>query len=207
MSSDDKMQKILWGNNKAFDESKNPNAKRNKKLFVIFGIFIIISVLSLGLMNDNQHDSNKLDSNNNVNVTNTKDNPIDKLNNSYISNLKPNGLLKDMFMLGSKYTDLQRKNKLKEIKGAVVQWKLKVYEIREDNDFNLFDNDKPVKRYRVQTRSDSNVGCIITVFIQSDRDRKYLESLKTDDYITIKGALTGDTTVRNIEIEPAIIVY
>jgi len=124
---------------------------------------------------------------------------IEMLTNATVSNLKSTGELAAMFNLGSDYTDLQRDAKLKEIKGQVVQWTLPVYEISESG-----------SGYMIQTGDDSfegggPVGCVVELTPRDDADRKVIMGLKTNDSFTFRGVLTGDTTMRSLEIEPAIL--
>ncbi len=127
--------------------------------------------------------------------------PIDKLAKDTPSNLSPYGELAEMFNFGSKNTDLQRENKLKEITGKVVQWQLPVYEVKSSGN-----------GYRIQTNtsvkignSNSPVGTFIKVTARNETEKRFIETIKTGDTVTFKGIIK-DTTMRNIEIEPAILV-
>jgi len=121
---------------------------------------------------------------------------IENLKNAGVSDLSPDGELALIFNMGSKYTDLQRDIKEKEIKGKVVIWKLKVYEV-----------DKDGKNYKIRTRLDDNiniVGTSITIYPKNEEERKYIENLKTGDSIRIKGKVKG-VILRYIRIDPAIL--
>lgn len=115
--------------------------------------------------------------------------------------LQPDGELAAIFDIGSDYTDLQRDNKEKEIKGKVVVWSLPVYEVNKSG-----------SHYKIQTSSKTGlvggkpfVGTFIELTAQGPEEEAFLANIKTGDIVTIKGKLTGDTTLRNIEIEPAIL--
>ena len=49
------------------------------------------------------------------------------------------------------------------------------------------------------------IGAFITIYPRNESEKSYIENLKTDDRLTFKGKITG-TTMRNIDIEPAILV-
>lgn len=119
---------------------------------------------------------------------------IAALHNASPSDLSPSGDLEAKFEIMSDYTDVQRDNTEKEITGKVVQWTLKVYEVRKSNDY-----------YRITTSGPNQVGTFISLYPQSTDEFTYIESLKTGDRITVRGYITG-VTMRNIDIEPAILV-
>lgn len=110
-----------------------------------------------------------------------------------VSNLRPDGELAAMFDLGSRYTDLQRENREKEIKGKVVQWRLPVYEVSKHGD-----------KYRIQTASNGTIGAFVTITPRSAADRQLVEALHTGDLLSFKGIIS-DVSMRNLEIEPAIL--
>lgn len=131
---------------------------------------------------------------------------LNELEGCSSSNYDPTGLLKEMYKGPSRYTNLQRKNKLKELAGKIILWRVPVYEISPDAEFNIFDGEKETNRYRIRVTSNDYVGCEILLFTRNDEERNYLNSLKTGDMITIKGVLTGKTTLtRSLQIEPAIL--
>ena len=105
------------------------------------------------------------------------------------------GELAPIFTYMSKATDIQRDNKEKEIKGKIVQWNVKVHEVRKSGD-----------GYKIQTSSTSDmVGTFINIVPQNVEDKNFIEALKTDDFMTVKGKITG-TTMRNIDLKPAMII-
>lgn len=106
--------------------------------------------------------------------------------------------LKSIFEFGSESTDLQRENATNQIKNKIIEWTVQVYEIKKTNKQNV---------YRVQTMSSSNmVGTFIMLHARNADDRTLINELKTKNWIRIKGVLTGETTLRNLEIDPAILL-
>lgn len=98
-----------------------------------------------------------------------------------------------MFNLMSENTDLQRKNKLKEIKGNIVEWTLPVYEVRQAG-----------SGYAVQTEADQTVGAIVYITARNEQDKALIEGLKTGSRISFKGVIK-DVSMRHLEIKPAIL--
>lgn len=107
--------------------------------------------------------------------------------------LSPTGELAAMFNLGSDNTNLQRENKLKEIKGKVVEWTLPVYEVKKDG-----------HGYKVQTATGDTVGTFIYISPRNDQDKTVIEALKTGSQISIKGIIKDDS-MRCLVIKPAIL--
>lgn len=107
--------------------------------------------------------------------------------------ISPTGELAAMFNLMSDNTDLQRENKLKEIKGKIVEWALPVYEIAKDGD-----------GYKVQTEPGDTVGTFVYITPRNDEDKAIIEALKTGSWISIKGIIKDDF-LRNLVIKPAIL--
>lgn len=105
----------------------------------------------------------------------------------------PTGELAAMFNLMSNNTDLQRENKLREIKGQVVEWTLPVYEIRKEDGY-----------YLVQTEGNEAVGAFVYIFARNEQDKVTMESLKTGSLISFRGVIS-DVTMRRLDIKPAIL--
>ena len=121
--------------------------------------------------------------------------PLASLMRSQPEDISPSGDLAKTFKFGGDSTDLQRENALEKIKGKVVQWTLLVYDIHKSK------NDT----YKVQTESHEAIGTFVTITPRADSDRQYLASLKTGDPFTFKGII-DDVTMRNLDIEPAILI-
>lgn len=118
-----------------------------------------------------------------------------------VSSYTIGGELASAFVLNSKNTDVQRENLLKEIKGKLIIWEVEVYEVKKIAE----------RVYRIQTRdkgmfSDKKVvGTFIEITAKDTLEANFIERIKTDDIIRIKGILTGDSSARNLNIKPAIL--
>ena len=115
------------------------------------------------------------------------------------SNLDAGGSLASMFSFVSDSTDIQRENKEKEIVGAIVEWRLPVYEVKKLGDSGL--------KYKIQTTGNrNNVGTFVTITARDANEAKKIEGLSADDMINIKGEITG-IFMRNMTIEHARINF
>lgn len=120
---------------------------------------------------------------------------IESLESASVSDLQPGGELAKKFGMMSDFTDIQRENAENEITGKIVEWTLTVYEVSKSDD-----------AYRIQTSGDDNeVGTFVTLYPRNDEERQRIEGLMTDNRITIRGYIDG-TMMRNIEIDPAILI-
>ncbi len=130
---------------------------------------------------------------------NTINSEINTIINSQEDNISATGTLDKVFELGGTATDIQRQNTEKEIIGKIVKWTLPVFEVRKLDE----------TKYKIQTSGFMNgtsiVSTFVTVYPQDQKDKAYIEALKTNDRITIKGKITG-TSMRSIKIEPAILI-
>lgn len=109
------------------------------------------------------------------------------------TSIKPTGELAAMFGLMSDNTDLQREDKIKDLKGKVVEWNLTVFEVARDGD-----------GYKVQTAGDDEVGTFVYLAARDESEKKRIEALKTGDRISVKGVIK-DTFMRSFAIKPAIL--
>lgn len=131
----------------------------------------------------------------------SKADPLVELASAQPSALRPEGELAELFAIGSKNTDLQRENKLKEIKGQIVQWQLPVYEISRSGD-----------GYKVQTKmsvragmfEQNLLGTFVHITPRNDAERQEIEALRTGDVIQFKGKIAG-SRMRSLEVRPAIL--
>ena len=111
------------------------------------------------------------------------------------SDIAPDGELANMFSFFSDATEIQRAEKERQLRGKVVQWRLPVYNVTERNDF-----------YVIQTKSRSGiVGAFCYVRASDEAVKRFLFSLKENDYVTCKGEIAG-TTMRSIDIKPAVLL-
>jgi hypothetical protein len=128
-------------------------------------------------------------------VSPSAEDELNELRNAQASGLSPRGELHDIFELNSDFTDLNRDQKEKEIKGQIVEWSLEVYEVKKSGD-----------GYRVQTSGDDGfVGAFITFPKVSPEDAPSFENMRTGDFVSFKGKITG-VFLRHIQIEPAILI-
>jgi hypothetical protein len=112
------------------------------------------------------------------------------------SDIAPDGELANMFSFFSDATEIQRAEKERQLRGKVVQWRLPVYNVTERNDF-----------YVIQTKSRSGiVGAFCYVRASDEAVKRFLLSLKENDYVTCKGEIAG-TTMRSIDIKPAVLLH
>jgi hypothetical protein len=123
-------------------------------------------------------------------------NPLAELAKSQPSDIQANGELARIFKLGSDYTDLQRDNKISEIKGQIVAWTLPVYEVQKDGG-----------TYKVQTQSSlrsDQIGVFAYVSVRNTEERKFIETLKTGDLFPFKGIIKA-SSLRHLVIRPAVL--
>ncbi len=115
--------------------------------------------------------------------------------------LNPTGELAELFAVMSDRTDIQRDNKLAELKGKVVLFKLPVNDIRKSGE-----------KYKISTQSiiPKTTKKILSVYGEiyprSDAEKQRLESASSGEYIQIQGRITGNTTMRKLELDPIIVV-
>lgn len=119
-----------------------------------------------------------------------------------VSKYKIDGELAKAFNLNSKYTDVQRENLLKQIKGQLIIWEVEIYEVDKKSD----------KTYKIQTSGGlnigtSDVGTFVELTAKDTLQSNFIEGLKTGQVIRIKGILTGESTLRSLIIKPAILWY
>lgn len=149
-----------------------------------FGLFWAVLIIIALFRKDDASEGNK-----------SSDLATANINQKYSSDAALSSL-SEIFGIMSKYTNLQRDEAEKEIKGAIVQWTLPVYEVRRINE----------KHYKIQTSSKRGlVGTFIHIRNPNPEDMESLLRLKTGDSLTVKGKITG-VSLRNIEIDPAMIV-
>lgn len=128
--------------------------------------------------------------------------PLDQLEQAKPDAISPQGEIAEIFSIGSDFTDLQRQLKFKEIQGKVIEWRLPVYEVKQSGD-----------GYTIQTSGRAKgemfgpkyIGTFLRITPRSEDDRRFVERIKTGDYIKVKGVIE-DVTMRNLDIKPAIIV-
>lgn len=113
-------------------------------------------------------------------------------NNPNINNDK----LYKIFKLNSKYTDIQRENELKRLKGYMVNGKCSVYEV-----IKIRDN-----YYKIIPETDfGRPGVILKMVARNAEEANYIEGLKTGSTLEYTGMFNGDTLMRNFILEPAVL--
>jgi flagellar basal body-associated protein FliL len=156
---------------------------------------------------------------------------INALENSLTSDIDAS-ILCPIFRLGSDNTDLQRERVVKEIKEKTVIWELQVYEVKstaksnvyriqtsectpksESKTVNQLDEmgEEFLKAFKNELGLNSggnnitnrNVATFIELFAKNEDDIRKINSLKTGDWIKVRGKITG-TSFRSIELNPAI---
>jgi len=114
------------------------------------------------------------------------------------SSLQYEGELAEIFSIGSNYTDVQRQNKEKEIKGQVIEWEFVVYEVQKNNGY-----------YDITPKEGllSNKVSVSTVYLypRSEEESQLIESWKEDTKFTARGYI-NDVVLRNLIIAPARLV-
>jgi len=156
-----------------------------KILIIIFALLAFLTIKSSYQGYKREHPG--------ANATSAQSDEFAELVAAAPAQLSPTGELAAMFTLMSEHTDLQRKNKLKEIKGKIVEWTLPVYEVRQAG-----------SGYAVQTGADVAVGAIVYVTARNEQDKALIEGLKTGSSISFKGVIDG-VSMRHLEIKPAIL--
>ena len=125
------------------------------------------------------------------------------LSNATSSKLKPSGKLYEMFKAGSDYTDVQRENMEQSMIGQVIKWHLPVYEVhRIDGGYKIFTSNSNGNLFDM-TRY---VNTEAHIYTESSSEKTYIENLKTNDMITIKGYISKVDFLRTIVIKPCIII-
>lgn len=170
-------------------ENSGIASKKKTSVWLWLGLSALAAVIGLVVIAGQSPDTPKKD-------------PLAELASAQPSALQAEGELSELFAFGSKNTDLQRENKLKEIKGQVVQWQLPVYEVSRSGD-----------GYKVQTKTGVRVGPfgqdLVGTFIyitpRDDAERRAIEALKTGDAILVKGRIAG-SSLRSLELKPALLV-
>ena len=173
-------------------QAKNAATFSTKELF---GTIILLLIVIFALVFRGQPASSSLKAEENPpSHSKVEENPLVALENAIPSNLEPTGELAAIFEIGGNSTDIQRENKLAEIRGKIVAWSLEVYDVRKDDD-----------KYKIQTSGGNNiVSTFITLSVRNNQEKAFVEGLKTGSNIEIQGIIK-DVSLRHIEIEPAIL--
>ena len=119
-------------------------------------------------------------------------------------------ILADKYVAESNYTNLQRDDQEKVLKGKIVEWEAPIYEVSRIKSSNVY--------FQILIRADKRhdkkynpkkpryPGMEIEIFARTKKETQQIENLKTGSLISFKGRITGVTSVwRRIEIEDAIL--
>jgi hypothetical protein len=105
--------------------------------------------------------------------------------------------LAEMFSFGSKYTDLQRGNKSKELVGEIIEWEMTVYDVKKRSGYYYININDGLSSNNINV---SNVD----LYPQTEEEVEMVESLTEGTKIKVKGYIK-DTILRNFTISPAIL--
>ncbi len=106
--------------------------------------------------------------------------------------IESGGEIASMFSFMTDFTDIQREQKEKDIKGQIVRWRLPVFDVHS----------KPgeVKAYLVQTtNSNDAVGAFVDLYPRDSSEAAKIEALKAGDMIDFKGQING-VTMRHVDV-------
>ena len=122
---------------------------------------------------------------------------IAKISEEATDPLQIQGELSDTFLPYSDYTDLQRDKMTERVIGRIVQWTFPVYEISLSDGI-----------YTIRAQSTQRLLTIHAyVKASGPEDDALLESLKTNDFITLKGRISGISLRTVIVLNPAIVIH
>ena len=125
----------------------------------------------------------------------TLNNKLDEITNATPANLDTKDL-SEMFSIMGKSTKLQKENKEEEIKGKIVEWTVKVFNVTKRDGGN----------YRIQSSSTDNMpGTFVNLYPRDDKQKSIIEGSTGGDMLKIKGIIT-DTTMGSIDISPAVLL-
>jgi hypothetical protein len=193
-------------NSSSLSGNKSPTSKRASIIIVAFGVILLLLMI---ISNQGKQDEGGSGSALRTQVERGKETasqtPVDGSNEKVPRNVaaligatptpvQPTGELADIFSLMSEYTNLQRENKFKELKGNVVEWRLTVYEVSRHGD-----------GYKIQTGGIGEVGTFVHLKARDDTDKKRIEAMKTGDKISIRGVIK-DTFIRSFVLDPALLL-
>lgn len=157
---------------------------------------LVVAVIVVLIKRDDPQSSLDVDKGDPVSTT-SKDEKIKALENlSGVSDISPFGELHEIFKFNSQYTDVQRENRLADLKGKVVSWDCTVYEVSKIGD----------RRYTVTPKpKNGQVGFILNVVARNEAESRYIENLMTGSPFTFIGMLNGEMFMRSLILDPVIL--
>ncbi len=125
----------------------------------------------------------------------TLNNKLDEITNATPANLDT-AELAGIYSMISKSTKLQKENKEEEIKGKIVEWTVKVFNIKKREGF-----------YRIQSSSSAKMpGTFVDLYSRNEKQKDIIEGSTGGDALKIKGIISGTTFTGNLEISPAVLL-
>lgn len=122
-------------------------------------------------------------------------NKLDEITNATPANLD-SAELAEIFAVMSDSTKIQKENKEKEIKGEIVEWDLKIFNVTKRDDY-----------YRVQTLPSKNMPpTFVSLYPRNEGHKTIIEGVKGGDFLKIKGIISGTSVTGSIEISPAVLM-
>ena len=157
---------------------------------------LVVAVIVVLIKRDDLQSSLDVDKGDPVSTT-SKDEKIKVLETfSGASDISPSGELYEIFKFNSQYTDVQRENRLAELKGKVVSWECTVHEVNKIGD----------RRYTVTpTSGDGRVDLILKVTARNEEEARYIESLMTGSPFAFIGMFNGEMFMRSLILDPVIL--
>lgn len=118
---------------------------------------------------------------------------IDKLKNGPIENISQEKM-KEIFQIGTEFTQVARENALTSIKGKKISWSGEVFEVTRSGN-----------EYKIQLKTTANdIGCFIT--IEDRSDAQYIENLREGSKIAAVGIVDG-MFMRSLVLKPAYLEH
>lgn len=157
---------------------------------------LVVAVIVVLIKRDDLQSSLDVDKGDPVSTT-SKDEKIKVLETfSGASDISPSGELYEIFKFNSQYTDVQRENRLAELKGKVVSWECTVHEVNKIGD----------RRYTVTpTSGDGRVDLILKVTARNEEEARYIESLMTGSPFAFIGMFNGEDSMRSLILDPVVL--
>ncbi|MGB7815371.1 MAG: hypothetical protein WBL28_03365 [Methylotenera sp.] len=174
----------------------------SKAMHIFYVLMAIIWLFFIYSSSENKVQAVSTPENKNESTLIAESDPLKNLDAAQPSDLSPIGELAEIFSYGSDNTDLQRENKFNEIHGKIIAWQLPVYDIKRAGDGYTIQTDS---HYKNDLFGQILVGTFVHVIARNADEEKLIASLKTGDIVSFKG-LVHDSTMRNLDIKPAILM-
>ena len=164
------------------------------------GIVVVMVTLSV-LIGVSSKNNNNSSSSGDKAQRQSDSNPVAQLEAEPASDLQATGKLAEIFQFGGNATDVQRENAEAAIKGKVIDWQLRVFEVKRKGDnYQVITETSLAKLFT----GPATAATRITLTPRDADERTTIEALKTGDQLRIKGRIKG-VTLRSLNIEPAVL--